>query len=117
MNIPEKAIICTPTHEDAVKLDQFLRAYTNRYVPLNVWDEYGTDTCWDLCEEDSDHRLVNMARASYEDAIEAYEDDEENERYIPDDPSWRFVSVDDFIVRCSVCDCPEDGEIEMGDLL
>lgn len=117
MNIPEKAIICTPTYEDAVKLDGFMREHTNRYVPLNMWDEYEEETCWDLCEEDADHRLVNMSYDEYEQAIEDFEATGENARYIPADPEMRFLSVDSFIALCLGIECPEDDDIEVGDLL
>lgn len=117
MTIPEKAIICTPSYGDAVKLDAFFREYTNRYVPLNMWDEYGEETCWDLCEEDSDHRLVNMSYGNYDEAIEDFEATGENDRYIPADPGLRFLSVDSFIALCVGAECPEDEDVEVGDLL
>lgn len=117
MNIPEKAIICTPTAEDAVKLDRFLREHTGRWVPPNDWNVYKEETCWDLCEEDDDHRLIYMSRHDYEEAIYEYDNDEDYHRYVPEDPSWRFVSVDEFIARCLGCECPDDDDIEVGNLL
>lgn len=117
MNIPEKAIICTPTYEDAVKLDKFMREHTNRWVPLDSWCVHKEETCWDLCEEDSDHRLIYMSHAEYDSAIEEYESCGDHESYIPAEPEWRFVTVDEFIMICVGCCEPEDSDFDIGELL
>ena len=116
MTILEKAIICTPTYESAEQLDNFIREHTNRYVPLDAWYDYGEATCWDLYEEDSDHRLVNMSYESYIHAIREFDEDGDNVRYIPEDPALRFIDVATFISLCMGMECPEE-DIEVGDIL
>lgn len=118
MFIPEKAIICAPTSEDADLLFQFLGANDYKFGNKDMsacspqWKTYGIDTCYNI---EPDKRTCYCYREYYEREFEKWLTglaDEDTKRYMPHDPDWRFVTVQDFISRCVGCDSIQDEEIE-----
>ena len=102
MVFPQKAIICLPTYEDAVKLDNFVREHKGWYFQLEDWSDDGEETCCDI-DVTGDGEILHMSRAGYEEAIESCDNEPEYGawKYVPEDKSLRFISVDEFIAVCS----------------
>ena len=122
MTIPEKAIICTPTFGDVKKLAEFMREYADREVELKKWETFKEDTCWDMCPDCGGGKgpLFRENRGWYERKVREFDRGQtEYGEYLPTDPSWRFVSVDEFIIRCMEDDLNQmdDVDVEVGDIL
>ena len=119
MFIPEKAIICAPTNEDADLLFQFLGEHGYKFGARNAkeaqstgWDCEKSNTCYNL---EQDKHICFSSREYYEAAVQRYRagyGDEDDLQYMPDSPEWIFISVQDFIAKCNGCESIQDIEIE-----
>lgn len=118
MFIPEKAIICAPTSEDAGLLFQFLGTNGYRFGgddPTTCdhgWTSYGVDTCYNL---EPDKRICYCYRDYYKEEAANFDAGDMNEytaRYMPEDPNLRFISVADFITLCINASEVQELEIE-----
>lgn len=113
MKIPERAIIRTPTSEEAKILLDFL--HTNgykwsggRYLTEGTeWDMYMEETCYDL----EPGKLVCYCDVGW------YEEHQED-CYWPDDERLEFCTVNEFIALCYEDETYESINFEgIGDLI
>ena len=113
--IPPKAVITTPTPEEAKMLLDFLgdNEYTfGREDPRKggtKWDTYGIDTCYNL---EPSKRICYCYREWYENERES----EGRDYCIPADPTWLFIGAADFIALCTGA-CDDNEDIDVGSIL
>lgn len=115
MFLPEKAIICTPTIEDAIRLRDFVSQFE---YDLDEEDWNGPDYCFDLGDKGK-KKCLSISREDYLEWISRHDADPDDEEawFVPDEQHLRFISVDDFIALCSEGDSILNVNLDLGGLL
>ena len=116
--IPDKAVITATTEDEALRLIKFLVDNGCRWpydIDRTNWDEEGENICYDI-EPNKD--IMHCFRQWYQDRVDEYDDDIDGDdiAWLPEDRSWLFISTDEFIARCTVCD-EDSGDVDISALM
>lgn len=112
MWFPERAMIRTPTIEDATRLSTILQEFGMKYADSMVrnWNEHGDETAFDYSF------LTNHFEVLYADLdwYESHRFTDEIVKLIPD--GCYMLSVDEFIQMCELEDS-DDSAVDLDGLL
>lgn len=112
MWFPERAMIRTPTIEDATRLSEILQRFGMRYADdmIATWNTYKDQTAFDYTPSRDGWGVLHADLAWYEQ--DRHEDD--MVKLIPDD--CYMLSVDEFIQMCELEDS-DDSAVDLDGLL
>ena len=99
MGLPEKAIICLHTQEDAEELAKFVGAF-GYFLDHDLWnDKY---SCADLGDKGT-RKCFICDRTFYEEKVQQYDSGVHTKEtwFVPEDVNFRFISLDEFVACCS----------------
>lgn len=115
MFIPQKAIIRLETKENAIRLDEFIRKHLDRTLDIGERDDWSLACC------DFEPHSGSLPQAGINDYKEWVQDFESGNRsydsWVPEDPSLRFITVDDYMALCLSDEIEDSGDMNIEDLL